>query len=107
MMLVGLGVAELRTLRFDWRFISTAFVAKFIVWPVFVGAFLFADQNVFGLYDSRTHQMMALISCTPLAANTVAFATLLKAEPEKAGVAVLLSTLFALFYIPLLATWFF
>jgi predicted permease len=107
MMLVGLGVAELRTLRFDWRFVSATFVAKFIAWPLVVGAFLFADRNILGLYDSRTHQMMALISCTPLAANTVAFATLLKTEPEKAGVAVLLSTLFALFYIPLLATWIF
>lgn len=46
--------------------------------------------------------MMLLISACPLAANTVAFATLLKTEPEKAGVAVLLSTVFALFYIPAL-----
>jgi predicted permease len=100
MMLVGLGVAELRTLRFDWRFVGATFVAKFLVWPALVAAFVVADRTTFHLYDVRTHQMMALIASCPLAANTVAFATLLKTEPEKAGVAVLLSTLFALVYIP-------
>ena len=37
------------------------------------------------------------------AANTVAFATDLKAQPEKASLVVFLSTLFGLFYIPLIA----
>jgi len=101
-MLIGLGVAEVRTLKFDWRFTLSTFVAKFAVWPAIIGAFIVLDRAHFGIYDERTHQMMLLISACPLAANTVAFATLLKTEPEKAGVAVLLSTVFALFYIPAL-----
>jgi hypothetical protein len=36
----------------------------------------------------------------PLAANTVALATLHRAEPDKASVAVLVSTLLALIVIP-------
>lgn len=100
MMLVGLGVAELRSFRFDWKFVSMTFLAKFFVWPVLVGAFVLLDRCQFHLYEERAHQMMLLIACTPLAANTVGFATLLKIEPEKAGVAVLLSTFFALVFIP-------
>jgi predicted permease len=101
-MLIGLGVAEVRTLRFDWRFTLATFVGKFVVWPILVGAFIFLDRSHLHIYDEQAHQMMLLISACPLAANTVAYATLLKTEPEKAGVAVLLSTVFALFYIPTL-----
>lgn len=106
-MLIGLGVAELRSFKFDWKFISAAFIGKFIVWPASVAAFILADRYSLHLYDERVHQMILLISCAPLAANTVAFATLLKTEPEKAGVVVLLSTFFALFFIPAMVTWLF
>ncbi len=44
------------------------------------------------------------MSIVPLAANTVAIATELKTYPEKASVAVLMSTLFALFFIPLVVS---
>jgi predicted permease len=99
-MLIGLGVAEVRTFRVDWKFTSATFLGKFLVWPLLMGVFVFADQNYFQIYSEQVHRMLILISLCPLAANTVAFATLLKIEPEKAGVAVLLSTLFALIFIP-------
>ncbi len=99
-MLIGLGVAEIRSLKFDWLFIGIAFIGKFIVWPAVISGFILLDRNQFHFYDERVHQMLLLIACVPLAANTVAFATLLKTEPEKAGVVVLFSTLFALFFLP-------
>lgn len=107
MMLIGLGVAELQSLKFDWKFISAAFVGKFIVWPVIISALILVDRNSLHLYEERVHQMLLLIACAPLAANTVGFATLLKTEPEKAGVVVLLSTLLALVYIPAMVSWLF
>lgn len=102
-MLIGLGVAELRTLRFDWKFVAATFLGKFAIWPLSMAALILIDRGFFHLYDVRSHQMLFLIACTPLAANTVAFATLLDTEPAKAGVAVLLSTIFALFFIPVMA----
>ncbi|MBC7385623.1 MAG: AEC family transporter [Cryobacterium sp.] len=104
-MLIGLGVAGIRTWRFDWKFVSAAFLGKFFVWPVLIAGLIAGDRSVGHFYDERAHQMFFLIACTPLAANTVAFATLLEIEPAKAGVAVLLSTLFALFFIPAMAGW--
>lgn len=106
-MLIGLGVAHLRTFRFDWRFTLATFAGKFLVWPLVVGLFIEFDRSSFHLYDEQAHRMMLLIACCPLAANTVAFATLLNTEPEKAGVSVLLSTIFALFMIPALVALFF
>ncbi len=99
-MLIGMGVAQIRTWRFDWRFTLATFVGKFLVWPLLVALFIEFDRTVLYLYSGQAHQMMLLIACCPLAANTVAFATLLRIEPEKAGVSVLLSTLFALGMIP-------
>lgn len=101
-MLIGLGVAEVRSFRIDWRFTSATFLGKFAIWPLLVGVFVTIDQGHFHFYSEEVHRMLILISACPLAANTVAFATLLKIEPEKAGIAVLLSTVFALVFIPIL-----
>jgi len=48
--------------------------------------------------------LFTLFSIFPIAANKVAFATELKVHPEKAALTVFLSTLFALFYIPLVVS---
>ncbi|HRH94225.1 MAG TPA: AEC family transporter, partial [Candidatus Peribacteria bacterium] len=90
----------------DYAFFCLCFVAKFIVWPVVTGLIILADLSVFHLYSPVIHKVMILLSVTPLAANTVVLATALKAQPEKAALAVLLSTVFALFFIPLVSVFF-
>ena len=99
-LLIGLGVSRLEGLRVDVKFLSYSFLAKFAVWPTLALGFVLLDRSHLYFYDDRVHRMLVLIACTPLAANTVAFATLLKVEPQKAGIAVLASTLFALFFLP-------
>jgi len=47
---------------------------------------------------------MFVFSIVPLAGNTVTLAILLKAQPEKAAVAVLLSNVLSLIYIPFMLT---
>jgi len=46
------------------------------------------------------------MAIVPLAANTAAYAIGLRVHPDKAALAVLASTLFALFYIPLITSFF-
>ena len=104
MMLVGLGLSDIKSFKSDNKFLFTAITAKFIVWPLLVLSLIFIDNNFLNLFDHLTHKIMLLLSIVPLAANTVAFATELKAQPEKASLAVFLSTLIALVYIPLLTT---
>jgi predicted permease len=106
MMIIGLGIAGVVNFEFDFKFISLAFLAKFLVWPLFMLGLIFLDSGVFGLFSPFLHKIMFLISIVPIAANTVAYAALLKTHPQKAAVAVLLSTLFALVYIPILAIYF-
>jgi malate permease and related proteins len=106
MMLIGMGVAGMCVRSVDYKFISLAFLAKFIVWPALIGAVVFADSHTLHIYSADAYRVMVLMSVVPLAANTVAYATEFKTCPDKAAVAVLLSTLFALFYIPLIASLF-
>lgn len=102
MMLIGLGLSDAKKYEFDLKFIATIFMAKFLFWPLIIFLVIILDNNLLRLYDPSIHKIMMLISSVPIAANTVAYATVLRAHPEKASVAVLLTTLFALFYIPLL-----
>ena len=101
MMLIGLAISEVKTLVFDYKFILLSFLAKFLIWPVFMFLVIFADNRIFDVLTPLSSNVLMLLSLAPLAANTVAWATILKTKPEKASVAVLLSTLFALVYIPL------
>ena len=102
MMLIGLGMAGIKSFRMDWKFLAATFFAKFIVWPLVTGVIILFDLKYLHFFDSDIHKVMFLLSVVPMAANTVALATELKAEPEKAATAVLLSTLFALGFIPVM-----
>lgn len=102
MMLIGLGIASAGTLKIDAPFIAFSFSIKFLLWPLLVALFIALDSTMFHLYGQQIHSVMILLSAVPLGANIVAYATELKTHPEKAATAVLLSTLVALFYIPIL-----
>ncbi len=104
MMMIGMGLSTINGFSFDLKFISLAFLAKFIVWPLIIFGLVFLDKSFFHIYNSMIHKIFLLMSIVPLAANTVAFATELHCHPEKAALTVLLGTLFALFYIPLMVS---
>lgn len=100
MMLIGLGLEGLRRVRPDFRFVAASFIVKFLVWPLAVVLLIAIDNLTANIYPPSIERIMILLAIVPLAANTVAFATKLDAQPEKAALAVFLSTLFALFFIP-------
>lgn len=106
MMIIGLGLANLEHFKFDRKFIELTFVAKFLIWPAIILSLNALDTAFFGFYDATTHKALVLISIVPMAVNTVIVATLLNSQPEKAASAVVLSTIFALIYVPLMATFF-
>lgn len=107
MMIIGLGLVNIKEYKTDWKFLSLSFLAKFFVWPLIILAVILVDRNFVGFYNQEIYKVMILMAIVPLAANTVAVATELKVQPEKASVTVLLSTFFALFYIPLIVAVFF
>jgi malate permease and related proteins len=102
MMIIGLGIAGLTNLKLDMKFIGITFLAKFLVWPLVVFSLVALDANFFHLYTKEVYEALILISIVPLGVNTVVMATLIDCEPEKAAAAVLLSTFFAIVYIPMI-----
>lgn len=106
MMLIGLGIADIKNYAFDFVFTSLLFIIKFAVWPLLMISLFFVDSLLFHLYNQDVHKVFLLLAIVPLAANTVAYATQLNVHPEKSALTVLLSTLIALIYIPIFATFF-
>lgn len=106
MMIIGLGLAGLTQFKLDVKFIGLTFLAKFIAWPAAIILIVFADIYLFGFFSPDIYRALMLIAIVPLAANTVILASLLQIHPEKAATAVLLSTLLALIYVPIMARYF-
>ena len=96
---MGLSAVQLRS--FDVRLISLSFLAKFVVWPLIIAAVIILDKNYLQFYNANVHNLMLLFAVVPLGGSTVTLAAEFDIYPEKASVAVFLSTFFALFYIPL------
>jgi predicted permease len=106
MMIIGMGLATVRIQHVDLKFISLAFLAKFIVWPAAILGIIFLDKTFIQAYNQNIYNILVLMAIVPLAADTVTYATELKVHPDKAALAVFISTLFALFYIPLMTSLF-
>ncbi len=102
MMIIGMSILSFRGLAGNPMFTGLAFFGKFVVWPLLALAFWWLDANWLGIYDLAVYQAIFLISITPIAANTVVIATLLDASPRQAAGTTLLSTLFALGFIPVM-----
>ncbi len=105
MMLVGMALAGMPRMELDWKFFSVTFAIKFVAWPLFAFALVWADIHWLHLYTDNIHDALLLISLTPLAVTSVIFATLWNTHPEKMASAVFLSTFFALIYVPLMISW--
>lgn len=102
MMIIGMGIVSFRGLAGNLRFTALTFVGKFVAWPLLALGFWWLDINMLGIYSNDIHQAIFLIAITPMAANTVMIATLLDTAPRQAAGTALLSTLFALVYIPVM-----
>jgi malate permease and related proteins len=92
MMLIGMAISELRSMKPDVPFTGLAFASKFIAWPAIVAGLIFLDKTALHIYSSDIHGVMTVLSLVPLAANTVTYATELRTHPEKAALTVFLST---------------
>ncbi|WP_428026287.1 AEC family transporter [Arcobacter sp.] len=103
MMMLGMGLIGLKNSEgnFDIKFISIAYFMKFIFWPLAILGFIFLDKTFFIFLNDDLYKVLFLFAIVPLAGNTVTLAVLLNAKPEKASLAVFLSTVVSVVTIPL------
>ena len=102
MMIIGLSLSAMTRFEIDWKFISLSFAAKFLAFPLLAWSVVMCDIQWLHWFTNDMHKAILLFSIVPMAANVVVLATLLGVHPEKAATAVFLSTLVAIFYVPLM-----
>ncbi len=100
MMIIGVSLSHVSKLVVAPLFLSVAFFAQFIVWPLVALGLIELDKQVLQWFSPEIYKMLMIMAIMPPAANIAAFAATLDLNPEKAATTVLLGTIFALFYIP-------
>lgn len=100
MLLIGVSLAGERLSAVDGKLLAFTTVAKIVVWPVLMLTLIALDRRMFHVFGPDVHDVMLLMGIVPLAVNTVVYSSVLRVHPEKAAVAVMVSTVVALFFIP-------
>lgn len=103
MMMLGMGLIGLKNTEgnFDIKFIAITHIIKFAFWPLAILFCIYVDRTFLMFLNEDLYKVMFLFSIVPLAGNTVTLAILLNAKPEKASLAVFISTLISIVLIPL------
>jgi predicted permease len=104
MMMIGLGLSKLKNFVVDIKFTLACFFSKFVMYPVAVNIFIALDKLILKWYDTPEHHALLLLSTAPMAANTIVISSIMKLQPERVATSVLLSCIFSLIFIPLIAT---
>jgi len=100
-LLVGTSISRLRIQSIDWKYLLVTFAGKFVAFPLLAFFIIIIDQHLFQIYNQTFYHILFIFSVVPLMVNVVVFASHLDVQPEKAAAAVFISTIFALFYIPI------
>ncbi len=100
MMIIGIAIGKTAHLKLNFKLLGWMMGIRYIIWPLLAIGFAMLDRYVLGLYDGRIHTLLLIIGVVPHAANAVAFAAQMKVCPEDTATVVLISTCFALFFIP-------
>ena len=108
MMMLGMGLIGLRNSEgnFDIKFMTITYVLKFIFWPLAMLGVIYLDKTFLMFLNEDLYKVLFLFAIVPLAGNTVTLAVLLNAKPEKASLAVFLSTVVSVITIPLYIYWY-
>ncbi|MGE4242253.1 AEC family transporter [Ramlibacter sp.] len=101
MMLIGAALSQAGVWKASARLTGVMLGVKFLLWPACTWGLALLDREVLGLFEPRVHTLLLIFGIVPMAANVVAFAAQLRLRPAEAASVVLQSTVFAVFYIPL------
>ncbi|MCX8083637.1 MAG: transporter [Calditerrivibrio sp.] len=106
MMMIGMSLSGINKITVDKVFIATALIIKFLVYPILILLIIYIDRIYIGVIPEELHKVLFLFAVPPMAGNVVAIATILRSNPEKAAIAVIISTLVSIFTIPIMVAYF-
>lgn len=100
MLIIGIGINDLSKAKINYKYLKITLLAKFLIWPIISLLFILTDIYITKLLSQQSHIIILIFSFAPIAANTVAYASLLQLETKSVSFAVLISTILSLFLIP-------
>jgi malate permease and related proteins len=95
MMVIGMTLAQFRRWSVDWRFLVLALSWKHLLWPAAI-----LSLSAMVPLSMTARSVLVLMSCMPMAANTVVVANALSLHPEKAALSVMISTVLSVVTLP-------
>lgn len=101
MLVVGLGLAKVRELKFNKSFISLALIAKFICFPACAIALMWLNNKICHFYNPETLKIIFLMSIVPIGANSITISNELNLDTDLVSITVVISNILALIYIPI------
>lgn len=102
LMMIGIGLGKAKGFAFDWKLISITMIGKFLVYPLLTALILFADAYTFYLLDDTARYLFVISALMPLGINTINFAALTNEKEAEAATLVVVSTVIACIFIPLI-----
>lgn len=102
MMMIGAALARVDRLRFDWSFFTGVAALRYLIWPVLGVGWVLIDLHILHMLPTTIHTLIILICACPLAANNVAYAAKLDLHPALTAMMVMITTLIASAFIPLM-----
>lgn len=102
MMLVGMGVSDIKSMKVDYRFLITSLSFKFLIYPLLLVAIIVLDDFYFKFYSKDIYQIILVFLAVPIGASSIAYTTELGIGVRQTAIAVYVSTILAIFLIPLI-----
>lgn len=106
LMLVGIGIASITRESLDKMYLVFALGASIIIWPLIVGIIMYLDRTSLHLLSELGRKVLFLQALAPIGVNVITVASAVKLYPEKAALAVAISTISAIIYIPIMLSLF-
>lgn len=100
-MLIGMGLARLDKMHFDLKLALFVSVMKFGLWPMIALGLIAYDISFFHYFTVSIHKIFLLLAVMPIPVNALIYSLQLDIHPAKASTMVFVSTVAALFYVPL------
>ncbi|MBK66813.1 MAG: hypothetical protein CMP22_01620 [Rickettsiales bacterium] len=104
---IGLAFSDAKLNDFHWKFQLPVFGSRFLLFPLLTFAFIWVDETYLHLLSTQIHNLFIIFSLLPCARKIIMMAAMTDINPGRAAAAVLTTTIFATFFIPIVAyIWF-
>ncbi len=102
LLIVGIGIASITKESMDKMYLAFSLIASIIIWPMIVFSIMYFDKTNLHLFSELGRRVLFIQALAPIGVNVITVSSAVKLHPEKAALAVAVSTISAVIYIPIM-----